>query len=140
MTHMENPESILESRGVKVTPNRLLVARVLAAATSPLSLLDIETQLDTVDRSSVFRTLLLFVKAGIVHEIDDGSKSMKYELCHASGEDDDRHIHFHCTSCHRTFCLEDIPVPDVALPDGYTIASANYVLKGTCPDCSHSMS
>lgn len=135
---MENPETILESRGVKPTPNRLLVARALAAATSPLSLLDIETQLDTVDRSSVFRTLMLFVKAGIVHEIDDGSKSMKYELCHATGDDhdSDRHVHFHCLSCHRTFCLEDIPVPEVALPGGYAVTSANYVVKGTCPDCS----
>ncbi len=133
---MDTAESILESRGVKATPNRLLVARALAAATSPVSLLDIETELDTVDRSSVFRTLSLFVKAGVVHEIDDGSKSIKYELCRSTDHDhdSDRHIHFHCTRCHRTYCL-DIPVPEVTLPAGYTSTTANYIIKGTCPDC-----
>lgn len=135
---MKETESILESRGVKPTPNRLLVARVLSGASAPLSLLDIETQLDTVDRSSVFRTLMLFVKAGLVHEIDDGTKSVKYELCTASGDDTDNdlHVHFHCLRCHRTFCLEDVPVPEAQLPAGYVASQVNYVIKGTCPDCA----
>lgn len=138
---MGKAEEILKSRGVRITPNRLLVARALEAATAPLSLLDIETQLDTVDRSSVFRTLSLFVRTGVAHEIDDGSKSMKYELCHATdAEDSDRHVHFHCISCHRTICLEDTPVPEVALPDGYAASTVNYVIKGLCPDCSRRVS
>ena len=39
-------------------------------------------RLDTVDRSSISRTLALLLDKGLVHTIDDGSGSAKFELCH----------------------------------------------------------
>ena len=64
--------------------------------------------------------------------------SLRYELCmrHSEDSDDDEHIHFHCVACGRTFCLPDSPVPAVALPDGYVVMSANYLIRGLCPACA----
>jgi len=53
--------------------------------------------------------------------------------------DDDQHAHFHCEVCHRTFCLQEIPVPEVALPEGYTATSASYLIKGICPACARTL-
>ena len=130
-------EKFLENGGVRITPVRILVTRVISAAAGPLSSLEIERELRTVDRSSISRTLALFAEKGLVHSVDDGSGSVKYELCHHCGEehDDDLHPHFHCLRCGRTFCLENEAIPPVVLPEGFAAESVNYVVKGFCPDC-----
>lgn len=131
-------EHLLEEHGVKVTANRLLVARALAQAGRPLSLMELEARLETVDKSNIFRTLTAFKEAHLVHALEDAGDGVRYELCHShhEGMDDDLHVHFYCEKCHRTFCLEDIPVPPVTVPAGYDVQSVNYLIKGICPNCS----
>ncbi len=133
-------ESVLKklaSREVKPTPNRLLVLEAIMSASSPVSLADLEAILETVDRSSIFRTLNLFMSRHLVHVIDDGSGSLKYEVCMGEEECsvDDMHVHFSCEKCHKTICLSSTPIPPVALPDGFVMSSANYIVKGICGDC-----
>lgn len=130
---------ILERKGVRPTSNRILVASTLLAASRPLSLADIELKNNfTLDKSSIFRVLTLFKDHDVVHAIDDGSGSIKYELCtsHDVCMQDDRHVHFHCEECHKTFCLDNIQIPNVEIPAGYIQHSANFVIQGICPDCA----
>ena len=103
-----------------------------------VSQLDLETLLDTVDKSTISRTITLFLSHHLIHSIDDGSGSWKYAVC-----DDacncvlkDLHSHFYCERCHRTFCLEKIHIPVIDLPKGFTLNSVNYVVKGVCAGCS----
>ena len=136
---------MLGQRGIRPTANRLLVLRVLAAENCALSLVDIEARIGTVDKSSVFRVLTLFLSHHMVHCVDDGTGMMKYALCsphcHCGEEHHhglgDLHTHFRCERCGRTFCLRGLPVPSVPLPEGFVLNSANYVLVGLCPECSH---
>lgn len=134
------PETILADRGIRPTPNRILVARALTGATAPVALADLETMLDTVDRSAIFRVLNLFKSVDLVHVIDDGSGSTKYELCRASHSCSPAHLHahFHCSECGATICLHDTPVPRVNLPEGYSAQAVNFVVTGLCPRCSAS--
>lgn len=105
-----------------------------------VSMPELERLLPTVDKSTISRALTLFLAHGLIHAVDDGSGTMKYNVC----DDDcdceelieDEHTHFYCIRCHRTFCLKNIRVPVVELPDGFQLSSINYVLKGTCPECS----
>ena len=133
----EEMAMLLERHGVKPTANRLLVAGALRRSRNPLSLLEIEARLGTVDRSSISRVLALFREHHVVHALDDGGNGVRYELClsHDDDRDDDLHVHFFCLSCGRTFCLDDVPLPPVAVPEGYEVTSAAYVLKGICPEC-----
>lgn len=128
----------MEKRGVRPTAIRILVFGAIAGAGRAVSLSDIGDILVTVDKSSIFRTLEVFAKHHIVHSIDDGSGSMKYELC--ENEDgctvDDMHTHFYCEKCHKTFCLKDINIPLINLPEGFTMLSVNYMVKGLCDACS----
>lgn len=131
-------DTFLTENGVKPTANRILVVRQLMEASRPVSLADIELKLDTIDKSSIFRVLELLTEKEMVHVIDDGSRSLKYELCHNHGHIDstDEHVHFHCERCGETLCLDGVSVPEVAVPADFTVHSANYILKGICPDCA----
>lgn len=136
---MENQRCIerLEQKGVRVTSIRILVLGALMKSPRPMSLADLEKELETVDKSSIFRTLEVFVKHHVVHSIDDGTGSIKFEAC--EGKDSctvaDMHAHFYCESCHKTLCLKDITAPLVNLPDGFQVHSINYIVKGICPAC-----
>ena len=63
---------------------------------------------------------------------------MRYELCCSNAddeEDSDLHAHFFCERCHRTFCLDNTPIPPIDLPEGFVMTSVNYMAKGICPEC-----
>lgn len=134
----ENCLRILESKGVRPTANRILLVKALAESENPVSMADLEARIGTMDRSSVFRCLSVFMKHHLVHMIDDGSDSSKFELCPASGECgvSDMHAHFHCERCGATVCIDDVGVPVIELPPGYSVSSVNYVVRGVCPKCS----
>ncbi len=117
--------------GIKATATRLLVFRQLERSDEMVSLPDLEHKLGTVDKSTISRTLTLFLRKGLIHAIDDGLGATKYALTADKG-----HIHFCCTQCERTFCLKNISTPRVSMPSGFTIQEIDYVIKGLCPECS----
>lgn len=137
-------DKLFQLRHIKPTSVRVLVLNELERAECALSLTDLEARLMTVDKSSIFRTLTLFLSHHLVHSIEDGSGMVKYALCEPTchcGEEgheglDDIHTHFRCERCGRTFCLRGLPVPPVSLPTGFTLSSANYVVTGCCAECS----
>lgn len=131
-------EAKMQSRGVKPTAMRLLVYRQLAHSHHPLSLKQLEEQMLTADRSTIFRTLTLLVRHHLVHAIEDGSGAMKYEVCHGHEQCsiDDQHPHFYCEQCGRIYCLHDQSIPELTLPEGFHMRAINYMIKGLCPDCS----
>ena len=129
---------LLEQHGIKPTSNRIVVARALAEAEHPASIADLERRILTIDKSGIFRSLMLFRDHHLVHALEDGEGGVKYELClsHDDDEDDDQHVHFYCKRCHEIYCLYDMPVPQVEVPEGYEVRSVNYLNKGLCPKCS----
>ena len=128
---------LFERHGVRPTPNRVLVWRQLNASWRPMSLIELEEQLQSLDRSSLFRTVTLFKEKGMVHVIEDGSSSVRYELCRNTSREahSDHHPHFFCVHCKRTFCMDHLQIPAIDLPEGYEMESVNFVIKGLCPDC-----
>ncbi len=136
--YMRKAEEILEKKGVKPTANRIIVMRALMAEKHPVSLSQLEESITTMDKSSIFRALNLFFEKDIVHCLEDGSGSVKYELCHSDGDCSvsDMHVHFYCERCHELVCFEEIPIPEVPLPSDYSTHSINYMIKGLCPRCA----
>ena len=130
--------SRLKARDIRPTALRLLILRTMAGFDRAFSLADLEEELDTVDKSTLFRTLTLFLAHHLVHGIDDGTGSLKYALCSSDCdcEIDDLHTHFYCTHCRRTFSLRGLAVPLLCLPDGFSAETINFVIKGICADCS----
>lgn len=136
---MTATESILSESGIRPTSNRILVLKELLDSTRPLSLSELEKNIHTLDKSSIFRTLSTFLEHHLIHPIEDGRGIVRYEICHGKNSCtvNDMHVHFYCESCHNVYCFEDIPTPIVSLPHGFSIHTLNYMLKGICPKCEH---
>lgn len=135
-------EQLLEQAGLRVTAVRLLIWRELRHGfDDTFSLADLQNALPTVDRSTLFRTLVSLTEAHLLHEIDDGSGTQKYCVCH---HDDTRHcmghVHLTCTHCHHTYCLPNVTIPSVPLPMDFTPQETEYVVKGICRRCKTALS
>ena len=131
-------EKIRLDRGIKPTAIRRIVLKAMTVFGGAFSLADLESELDTVDKSTRSRTIHLCHENLLIHSIDDGSGSVKYSVCSSSCACSlgDMHLHFHCNRCGNTYCLESIAIPDIPLPADFKLESVNFVLKGYCATCS----
>ena len=132
-------EETLKNAGIRITAVRLMIWHQVRHCTDGVfSLSDLEEALPTVDKSTLFRTLTLFSDAHLLHNVDDGSGSQKYCVCQ---HDDTRqcrgHVHLTCRVCHNTFCLTDVAIPPVPLPDGFVPEETEYIVKGLCSICNN---
>lgn len=103
---------------------------------------DIEKQLDSLDRVTIYRTLLAFTEKGLIHSIPGSDGTARYALCHghcADGQHHDNHVHFHCRGCGSTQCLDDVSIPLVKLPKGFFSDQIEMVITGYCNRCSQKM-
>ncbi|MDE6341934.1 MAG: transcriptional repressor [Muribaculaceae bacterium] len=128
----------LEQGGIKATPNRILTLRTLFEASAPLSLLEIEVLIGSMERSSILRVLNLLTDKGLVHVMEDGRGVTKYEVCrsHDHKVADDHHVHFYCQKCCRVYCLADTHIPHIEVPEGFETRNVNFMLKGICAGCN----
>lgn len=103
----------LKEQGYKVTHPREAVAWLLVNHPNdghilPLTIRDIAKDLTRkqvkVDLVSIYRTLELFVKLGLVHEVEFGEGKKRYELASVS----EHHHHLVCQHCG---CVTDIDLP-----------------------------
>ena len=129
--------SLLQAHDIKPTANRILVAKALASSIQPQSLAELERRIISIDKSNIFRALVLFREQHLVHAIEGSSDGTKYELCysHDHEHDDDQHPHFYCEKCQQTYCLNDAELPEILLPQGFEAHSSNLMIKGLCPHC-----
>jgi Fur family ferric uptake transcriptional regulator len=128
----------LGHRNIKPTAMRELVMKVFSEQVSAISMADLERQFKKADRVTLYRTLKTFEENKLIHRIDDGTGSVKYALCTESCQcqPQDLHVHFLCTNCNQTFCLNDIPVPSLNLPVNFNLDSISMVVKGVCANCN----
>lgn len=129
---------ILNDKNVKPTAVRELVLKVFLENSYALSSSDIEEKLPWGDRVTLFRTLKTFEQKGVIHQINDGSSSVKYALCSdncEATEHFDIHPHFHCDKCGKTICLEkqELSIPNI--PNDIIVNDYSLILNGLCADC-----
>lgn len=129
---------LLEERDIKPTSIRILVLKAMSQFSSAFSLSDLEARLDSVDKSTISRTIRLFHEHQLIHSFDDGSGSAKYSICNrdCACSINDMHAHFYCNYCKKAFCLENVSVPDIKLPKEMEVESINLVIKGFCGRCN----
>lgn len=95
----------------------------------------------TVDRASIYRTVELFEKLGIVQRVQIGWK-YRLELSDAFNP---HHHHIHCISCQRVVSLKEDPalekqIHTLAQQVGFALSSHQLELAGTCQSCRDSAS
>ncbi len=137
-----SPKDLLKNHGLKLTPNRELILGVFINNKHALSYNNLEALLaKKLDRVTVYRTLKSFEESGIIHQIHDETSQIKYALCHggtcSSHQHSDSHAHFRCEECDKTFCLEEIAIPEIKLPPGYKKETQSVFIQGVCAACNH---
>src|SRR6478609_4770693 len=130
---------ILKRNQLSVTESRCKILELFRNNTGALAHADIEKRTgEHFDRVTVYRTLQTFVEKGIVHTIPTADNTVLYALCKdcTEGHHHDDHVHFVCTNCGTTICLDDVVSPRIDLPEGYIAQSVQVVIHGICKDCN----
>ena len=133
-------KEILKRSQLSVTASREKILHLFLEQTGALAHGDIEKKAgEKFDRVTVYRTLQVFVEKGIIHVIPTFDNSILYALCKddcEEGHHHDQHIHFVCTKCNNTYCLDDIVTPEIKLPKGYSSSHIEVVVAGVCKECN----
>lgn len=134
---MKETDNKLTMRNIKPTAMRELVLKVLSEQDKAISLAELEQKFDNADKTTLYRTLKTFEENKLIHSIDDGTGSVKYALCKETCQchPEDLHVHFLCTKCQQTYCLNDISIPSIDLPTNFKLETINMVVKGICSNC-----
>jgi Fur family ferric uptake transcriptional regulator len=128
-------ENCLRNNEQKITSVRTAVFGVLYDAECPLLPQQIVQKLPTVNQSSVYRTLDLFVRCEMARRVPRGFKTL-YEL----GEVFSRHHHHVvCECCGRSVAVRDELIEQIirrmTVEAGMTPTGHYIELMGVCREC-----
>jgi Fur family ferric uptake transcriptional regulator len=137
-------ETILKNHQLRLTTPRKEVLLCFLEKNTVLSHSDVEKALQNrnIDRVTIYRTLKTFVEQHILHAIPDTSGVAHYALhehenCSQQHNHHNRHhVHFKCENCKNITCLEEINIPPIKLPKGYTQKEMSLIVKGICATCA----
>ncbi len=136
---MTTHPDLLKEHKLRTTSSRSKILNLFIKKAQALSYSDIEKEISTsFDRVTVYRTLKSFLDRGVIHKVLDDGGALKYALCNEHCQDEDHHhdhVHFKCTHCGETKCLDDVEIPSVKLPRGYKVKEQNLLIRGTCQKC-----
>ena len=134
-------DHILKRNQLSVTDSRKKILELFLNNDGALAHADIEKKAgEKFDRVTIYRTLQVFVEKGIIHSIPTADNSIRYALCKedcAEGHHHDNHVHFICSHCEKTICMEGVTVPQVKLPRGFTPDQYEMVVTGVCKGCKN---
>lgn len=130
---------LLRRKNLSVTDSRKKILSLFMNSHDALAHGDIEKKAgEKFDRVTIYRTLQTFEEKGIVHSIPTADNMVRYALCRDCNEDHhhDDHVHFICSNCNVTTCLDHVVSPQMDLPEGYIAQNVQVVIHGICNACS----
>ena len=130
----------LERAGYQATPNRRLVAELVAGTGGHFTAADLlergRRERVNIGRATVFRALEVLTALRVVERLDLPSGSHAYVVC----DPDEHHHHLVCSSCGHSVDVADGDlarlVDDIGRRNGYRIESHRLELFGICPLCA----
>lgn len=129
----------IREKGLKATPARLDVIKMLGSTHLAYSHADLELLFSDMDRVTLYRVLKDFEDAGLVHKVIDIQGVTRFALCGHScpgAHHADDHVHFNCEACHKMFCLEKVHAPRLKMPQGFKATGLQTIIYGVCANCS----
>lgn len=131
-------EETLSQAGHRVTRQRSLVLDAVCAGDGHTAFGDIYFRVQrmdpSIDRSTVYRALHLFVELGLVLPADTGGDETYYEVARPQP-----HHHLVCRECGRQWEISDAALKsmfaEVERQHSFQVATDHLVLFGQCSDC-----
>lgn len=132
-------ETILRNHGLRNTAFRKELLGMFYDTESSLSVEEIRSQISiSKDKVTVYRALEGFENCGLIHRVPDKNNLIRFALCQSCctpKHHEHNHAHLICSSCDKTFCIDDIKIPKVNNTIGFEIKSSKLILEGYCADC-----
>ena len=137
---MRSPAELTEAfrqRGLKITPQRQLIFRVLhgneAHPTAESVYAMVVAEMPAISLRTVYQTLNDLASMGELQALDLGTGSVRFD------PNVDDHHHLVCRACGR---VRDVMVPDFGdtAPDrfeGFEIEQTQIIFRGRCEVCRH---
>ncbi|MBI2869702.1 MAG: transcriptional repressor [Chloroflexi bacterium] len=128
----------LSEKGYRLTPQRTMVLEAIEASTNHISAEEIHSQIvrryPHVNISTIYRTLDLLERLGLVTKTDLGGGRVKYHPAHRG-----RHHHLVCQKCGHVVDLEESILHPLkaALLGGYGFEAdlSHLAIFGRCTRC-----
>jgi Fe2+ or Zn2+ uptake regulation protein len=128
----------LRDRGQRVTPQRLMIARVVSDldrhVTAEVVFDEVSRRMPGVSLPTVYATLELLEAIGLVHRVATDRGAVVFD------PRTDQHHHLACRRCGR---ISDVEAPleatallAAARTAGFTPDQAQVVVRGLCADCA----
>jgi Fur family ferric uptake transcriptional regulator len=130
-------KALLQKSGASLTKPRKAIFNLLLDQEAQSMQVLVKRAEDKVDRATVYRTVELFERLGIVHRLNIGWK-YKVEL---SDVFVGHHHHFHCNNCGKTFPLPpnsmlETMIDTAVAKEGFSPRGHNLEIYGLCNNCS----
>lgn len=127
-------KQIIKQANLKATSNRISILELLNKLQQPLDISQIRNKLNnTIDTTTIYRTLEKFVEQGIVKKIDfqDGKYRYELELHH--------HHHLVCKNCNSITAIHECSVNElkgkIQAAYGFKVTNHSLEFFGLCKNC-----
>jgi Fur family peroxide stress response transcriptional regulator len=135
--NIEEFEALCRQAGLRVTPQRIAVYKVLAASKEHPSAdsvyQQVRQEIRNISFDTVNRTLITFSQIGAAFVVE-GSGDVKRFDGNLEG-----HQHFKCIKCKKIIDFHHKPFDNIELPESiegeFTVLRKTVLLEGLCCDC-----
>jgi Fur family ferric uptake transcriptional regulator len=135
---LETLRTAVRNAGLRATPSRIAVLRLLRAAGSPVSHSDVVAELASQawDPATIYRNLTDLSDVGLARRTDVGDHVWRYEAI-TGGHQASAHPHFVCTECGSVECLPELEyvVTRARTPRAVRLKRVEVQLRGPCDAC-----
>ncbi len=133
-------EEYIAQKGLRMTRQRLLIAKVLLTSEGHLTIDELHQLIrkhdEGVGYATIYRTVKLLTECGLVHGAQFGDGATRFE----SVIDRDHHDHLICTGCQKIIEFENEEIEllqrQVCVEHQFTMVHHKMEIYGLCSVCS----
>jgi len=131
---MENIKKFLEDRNISPTIQRLKILKYIEGnkkhPTVDMIYREISKEIPTLSKTTIYNTMNLLVKKGIISEVCLGEGELRYDINIMP------HGHFRCTECGKIFDVElEHKLFKMKSINGNQIFHTSIYFTGKCKEC-----
>lgn len=137
-------KNFLQSRGLKYTPERQAILNCIFETEKHFEaeelFMDLRQRDKRVSKATIYRTLALLVKGGLLREVIFGEKHAHYEHVH----DHEHHDHLVCSECGKIIEFTEEKIErlqdEVCRRHKFKALTHRLQITGLCSDCTNAES
>ncbi len=136
---VEELEETIAARGFRITPSRRAILAVIVSQGRQFAVEEVVKQLPGVGRATVFRTVRLLSKLGLLCRVMQEDGHLRYRLADIRRH----HHHLVCVRCGRVqdldHCFLTTMTKEIARVTGYQVERDVLEMYGRCRDCGEAV-